>query len=84
MSLVDGFDFFRLISSVRSSRFKRAFDSAASLAKSALLWVSVPLMMFRKNLVFGLGILAGLFGVREDALPRICEGPVLLGVGVLP
>lgn len=45
-----------------------AFESAASLASSAALWLSVSLMIFRRNLVFGLGLFVG--GLRAVRLGR--------------
>lgn len=38
---------------------KRALESLASLASNAALWLSVSLIMLRRNRVFGLGLLTG-------------------------
>jgi hypothetical protein len=51
-------------------RLKRAFESSASLASNAALWLSVWRMMLRKNFVFGFGapdfILATVNTVRAE------------------
>jgi hypothetical protein len=49
--------------SVLSRLSSRAWASAASLARSAALWLLVSFMTLRRNRMFGLGRFAGL---RED------------------
>lgn len=81
ISLGVGSDLSRLTSSARSRSFSLALDSAASLASSALLCESVSLIMFLKNLVFGLSELDGL-SLRQNDAPYAESRTLLLSFGV--